>query len=234
MNDRFKLLLWKVTWDVFPTKVKLAERIGGCDLEDAVLICGLCGDYLGSLLHLLLVCPCSRAVWSESSWHLNCAAFGGGSDAEWVKVILHRHQAIGLPLEDQLFFQLYAVNAIDMVWAARNELEHGGRKWAVQDLVRRVRHLSGEHLGVWKKKLHPVQMVSWAPPLFNIIKINFDAAIRDSFAVVAAVTWDCEGQIKGAAIKCLDAVDPVEGEVEAAKLGVQLACDKGYSKVTPN
>lgn len=68
VHNRLKLLLWKVTWEILPTKEKVAERIGLCDMDDDQLKCGLCGENPETLLHLLLLCPYSRAIWSESRW----------------------------------------------------------------------------------------------------------------------------------------------------------------------
>ncbi|KAB1222926.1 hypothetical protein CJ030_MR2G019445 [Morella rubra] len=42
-----------------------------------------------------------------------------------VQIILHPHNLIGIPLEDQHLFQIFVVNGIDLVWAARNEVVHG-------------------------------------------------------------------------------------------------------------
>lgn len=78
MHDRFKLLLWKVTWEMLPTKVKVAERIGACDLGDDGIKCVLCGECPETLIDLLLLCPYSRAIWSEWIWQINSVAFGTG------------------------------------------------------------------------------------------------------------------------------------------------------------
>lgn len=149
MHDRFKLLLWKVTWEILPTKVKVAGRLGECDLEAEGIYLGLCGEGPETLQHLIFFCSYSRVVWSESPWQLNIVVYGMGALTEWVQAILHPHKVLGIPLEDQLYFQLYAVIAIDFLWMARNEVVHGGRKWAVQESVYRVRKLGSEHLEAW-------------------------------------------------------------------------------------
>lgn len=102
MHDRQKLLLWKVEWEVLPTKLKVAERLGEVDKEAENVQCVLCGASPESLVHLLLVCPYSRAVWSEPPWQINSMVFGEGTAADWVTIILHPHRKIGISLEDQL------------------------------------------------------------------------------------------------------------------------------------
>lgn len=65
----------------------------------------------------------------------------------------------------------------------------------------------------------------------HTIKVNTDVAIHDSYAVAVAITQDCNGQVKGASVKRLNVVDPVEGEVEAVKLGVKLTCNHDFANV---
>lgn len=66
VHDRLKLLLWKVVWEVMPTKVTVAARVGSNGRRDVDLLCALCGEHSETLHHLLLLCPFSCAVWSES------------------------------------------------------------------------------------------------------------------------------------------------------------------------
>lgn len=69
------------------------------------------------------------------------------------------------------------------------------------------------------------------PPPENFTKIIADVAIRDSYAVIAAVARNSAGQVIGAMVQKLDPVSPLEGEVETAKLGVKLACDQRFQQV---
>lgn len=71
----------------------------------------------------------------------------------------------------------------------------------------------------------------WAPPPANVIKVNFDVAIRDSFAVGAAIARNSDGQVLGAMVKRLEAMSPLEGEMEATLLGVQMASSHGFQTV---
>lgn len=75
VQDRFKLLLWKVAWEVIPTKTAVAALVGGTERGSADLSNALCGEQPETLQHLLLLCPFSRTVWSESPWQLDIIAF---------------------------------------------------------------------------------------------------------------------------------------------------------------
>lgn len=190
MHDRLKLLLWKVVWEVLPTKSIVAAQLGGSEMVDDELTCVLCGEHPESIQSLLLHCPFSRSIWSESPWQLNIRAFGDVSVAPWVQTILHPHQSIGIPLENHHLFQLFAANAIDMVWAARNQVVHGGKRCEALVLAHRVRRLSWEHRAAWQRKLQPVRQQVWSPPPANIVKVNEDTAIRERHSVIAVIIRD--------------------------------------------
>lgn len=90
LHEGFKLLLGKVAWDVLPTKCKVAERVGGGRISEE-LQCGLCGEELETLHHMLFFCPYSRCIWSESKCKLNITALGSGSARDWVTKIVYPH-----------------------------------------------------------------------------------------------------------------------------------------------
>ena len=65
----------------------------------------------------------------------------------------------------------------------------------------------------------------------NMVKVNVDTAIRDTFAVAAAVIHDAKGAIWGFKILKWDVVSPLIGEAEAAKLGVALVHQLGFRQI---
>ncbi|KAB1226792.1 hypothetical protein CJ030_MR1G021664 [Morella rubra] len=228
LHDQLKLLLWKVTWDGIPTKLKVADRIGGRGQLEGDLLCALCGEHLESLHQLLFICPYSRSVWSESPWQFNIALFGLGTVEEWVRIILHPHNSIGTPLEDQHLFQIFAVNAIDLVWGARNQVVHGGKESDPRELSRRVCNLSWEHRAACQKKLSLNKLQTWVTPPVDKTEVNVDVAIRQNFAVIAAIARDFYGKIQGVVTKQIKAARPLEGEAEATKLGLEPSVSSGF------
>lgn len=62
-------------------------------------------------------------------------------------------QSLGIPLEGPALVQLYASNAIDLIWAARNHVVHGGLKCDALVLAHRVKRVSMEHKAAWQNKL---------------------------------------------------------------------------------
>lgn len=61
--------------------------------------------------------------------------------------------------------------------------------------------------------------------------MNVDVAIREEFAVIAAVIRDYRGVVKGASFAKIDVVQPLEGEAAAAKLGVESAWQMGFRDI---
>lgn len=158
-------------------------------------------------------------------------AFRNDSVIGWVKKILHPHQQIGIPIEEQHLFQLFAVNAIDMTWSCRNRKEHDKQYCDALVLAARVRRLSWEHRRAWKDKLVPPAGRVWQPPPIDILKVNVDVAIHEEFAVVATIIRDFQGQVHGFNTERIGAVGPLIGEAKAAKFGVALAVQLGCSNI---
>ncbi|KAB1219644.1 hypothetical protein CJ030_MR3G011096 [Morella rubra] len=114
-------------------------------------------------------------------------AFGDGSVVNWVPKILHPHQLIGIPLEHQHLFQIFVANAMDLLWAAINQLVYKGKRCNVRELAHRVHRLSWEHKAAWQNQLQPNQLKAWKHPPANIIKVNVDVAIIESYAGIAVI-----------------------------------------------
>ncbi|KAB1225868.1 hypothetical protein CJ030_MR1G027861 [Morella rubra] len=59
---------------------------------------------------------------------------------------------------------------------------------------------------------------------------DYDQSLNDN-EIIAAIARDYEGHIISTKVHMLDSVTPLEGEVEAANLGVKLAHEHGFQKV---
>lgn len=73
VNERLKLGLWKLLWDVIPTKKKIAARVGRREIEE--VRCVLCGGEEETISHLLVGCWVSRIIWSKFPWAMDVRAF---------------------------------------------------------------------------------------------------------------------------------------------------------------
>lgn len=86
VHERLKTALWKLLWDVIPTKCSVAAGIG-VRAEDRGG-CVLCGVAEESTKHLLFECLVSRIVWSPSPWSLDIRQFAVNPISEWLKILI--------------------------------------------------------------------------------------------------------------------------------------------------
>lgn len=82
-----------------------------------------------------------------------------------------------------------------MLWHCRNQVVHKGTRCDASILAARVRRLSWEDWQAWRRKLHPAETKRWKPPPEKSVKVNIDVAIRENFAVLAALIRDHKGQL---------------------------------------
>lgn len=94
-----------------------------------------------------------------------------------------------------------------------------------------MRHLSWEHSVAWSQKLGFSSHKIWKLPPKDVVKMNVDVAIREHFAIATAILRDHQGAICGFKVAKIDVVIPLVGEAEAAKLGVDLAHQEGFSHI---
>jgi hypothetical protein len=103
ISPRHKNLLWKLAWDILPTKTTLAARIPSIDTT-----CQLCSAEEESALHIFTKCPITQSIWLTSPWpiYLNRLPFTSISD--WVKFILNPGTHLNLQLSEAQSFTLLA------------------------------------------------------------------------------------------------------------------------------
>jgi hypothetical protein len=77
---------------------------------------------------------------------------------------------------------------MDNIWLSRNKLLFEGIQLVPVSLLKRIKNSISHHMEAWYLR-HPI-FSHWTPPLIGSFKVNFDVAIRPSFAVVAAILRD--------------------------------------------
>lgn len=227
IHAQLRLLLWKLAWNLLPTRIRIASAIHLVVSVDH--LCPLCAESPESIQHLFLSCSVSCSIWSEALWQLVIRSFSELPFIHWIAIILDL-SSLGIPASDFHHFQLYAVNAIDVVWHYRNSITHGDSAVDLRILVERVRRISWLHVSAWKAaplKLSP----TWRPPTSDVIKINVDVAVKSSFSFAACVCWDHLNFILFAETWKLSMVDPTVGVAEALCLGMEVARRRHWSQV---
>ncbi|KAB1216079.1 Carbonic anhydrase, chloroplastic [Morella rubra] len=66
----------------------------------------------------------------------------------------------------------------------------------------------------------------------STVKVNVDAAIRENYAVIAAIICDSKGKVLEAKMQKIDVVDSLEGDAAVAKLGLELVRCQGFREIS--
>jgi hypothetical protein len=108
LNDRLRLFLWKIAWNILPTR----ERINSLfSVADRASHCPLCKSGEDSLQHLFFQCAFARIIWCHSPWPIDYAALIFGTLLDWIKVILSPGLTLHIPKDDHHKFQIFAAMA---------------------------------------------------------------------------------------------------------------------------
>lgn len=75
--------------------------------------------------------------------------------------------------------------AWDLIWWTRNQIVHKAAVLNLMALVNSIQRVTEEHMMVWKQQREQVLSICWTPPPLDTVKVNFDVAIRETFAVGA-------------------------------------------------
>jgi hypothetical protein len=92
LNDRLKLFLWKIAWDIVPSKSRLNSIF---PIPQADLVCPLCNVEEDSLSHLFFRCFFATISWRLSPWPLDSLKWSTLSLSNWIKGILTPFNSFG-------------------------------------------------------------------------------------------------------------------------------------------
>ncbi|XP_038687497.1 uncharacterized protein LOC119986877 [Tripterygium wilfordii] len=219
VHARFHLLLWKIIWDILPTRARLS---GILYIPEEQQLCPICNLERETLDHLMFGCLISLLVWSNSRWITNVPTLVHGGRADWVKVLMNPN-LIGISREDCQAFQLLALVTFDQTWRYRNDVLHGTLVRSINLVVAQIQHVHNQHCQAWRISRYVQNIIhpNWVPPPLNWIKVNFDTVMGHNFTASAAIARSLGGDIIFASVSCAVRVDPAVGEALALRLGVQ-------------
>ena len=84
LNDRLKLFLWKISWNILPTK----ERLSHLFSLSSDHLCSLCKVKIDSMHHLFSNYVFARVAWHHSFWPLDTTTFNFTSMVNWINIII--------------------------------------------------------------------------------------------------------------------------------------------------
>jgi hypothetical protein len=207
-----------VAWDILPSRAKIGRFVVSED--SSAWLCPFCKDPLETLTHIFLECDLARILWRYSPWPISFLAYSSKPISKWVIVVLSPVSSFGIPKYNVRKFQLFVALTLDLIWRFMNLLIHKGVQPSPIKAIHQISCSYKFHLEAWNVIALPAL---WLPPAVGWVKVNFEVAVKGSFAVAATVISDERGDIVGAATQKLHCTDALQGETHAALLAICLA-----------
>ena len=239
ISPRHKLLLWKIAWDILPTKTTLAARIPEIDTT-----CHLCNDQEESALHIFTQCPITLSIWLTSSWPIHPNRLPLSSISDWVSFVLNPGKFLNLQLQEAQSFTLLASVICDQIWFHRNKMLKSDQSSPslstsipsspTPPLAQEIHKTFIFHKQAWEFSSQYPNLPthkSWSPPPPGWHKINFDAAVRPNNIFLAAICRNHLGKITHAWINVEVHGDALWVEAKAGLFAVSSALDAGLDSI---
>jgi hypothetical protein len=202
LQARLKHLLWKVAWDILPSRAKIGRFVVSDDPE--AWSCPFCKGPLETLSHIFLECHLAKFLWRCSPCPFSILAFSTRPISDWVLAILSPMAALGIPKLEVRKFQHFAVLTLDFIWRARNQLVHEGIQPFSSKAIIQISLNLNHHISAWRDLTLPSL---WTPLIVGYFKPNFYVATRGSFVVVAVVIINDMGIVLVAATHKLSSIE---------------------------
>jgi hypothetical protein len=126
LQARLKHLLWKIAWDILPSRTNIGRFVSSVDLNSWV-----CPFYKGpqeTLSHLFLECDLDRLLWWNSPWPLITSSLAARPIADWIAAIVNPAVLLAIPRKEVQKFQIFPALTLDFIWLSRNKLIFEGLK----------------------------------------------------------------------------------------------------------
>ncbi|XP_059454885.1 uncharacterized protein LOC132185077 [Corylus avellana] len=168
LQARLKHLLWKVAWDILPSRAKISRFVVSDD--PAAWVCPFCKGPLETLSHLFLESNLPIALWSSSPWQISTSRFAIRPISVWISAILSPMASFGIPKPKVRKFQLFATLVMDFIWRARNLLIHDGLQPSSSQAIVQVSSSLNHRITAWRELDLPTL---WMPPVVGFVKRKF-------------------------------------------------------------
>ena len=106
LNDRLKLFLWKIAWDIIPTKSRLNHFL---NLSPSDLLCPFCKFEVDFVSHIFFRCFFSRVAWKTFFWPLDSLVWDNLSPSQWIEGILFPTLLLVFPWLSLTYFRFLLV-----------------------------------------------------------------------------------------------------------------------------
>ena len=179
-----KCSLWRICANLLPTKERLQRVFQVGDGQ-----CLLCTTEHESSFHLFVGCDIVQKLFFQSKWSLRVQKLGVVDVRDWISLIVGDGRLEGMVGERARDFTLFAVCAMDCIWAPRNKVRLSK---GVVDIDKLTRSISRE--ANLQKRLFDDSKVQtlveerpMQPPPTGTFKIKIDTTVKVGVMVVAWV-----------------------------------------------
>ncbi|KAL0010997.1 hypothetical protein SO802_006105 [Lithocarpus litseifolius] len=221
IHERLKMHLWRIAFNLLPTKDQLREFSPSSDT-----CCPLCNVEAESALHFFTQCHIARAIWFGSQWNLRIDKWQIHSPAHLIDLFIDPPSSLLLDEEQKAEFLLYGALTLDMIWKWRNKVLYEKSTPVEGQVIRSLQKLFLEH---WRPKVPVIssaltrRCARWCCPNQGMVKLNCDAAVGDLSSCIAIVARDWRGNLVFAISKKVNTNVPVQAEAFAILLAVHIA-----------
>ena len=118
IQDRLKMVLWRVASDILPTKEKLTRFFPAMDPK-----CPRCDASLESSLHLFVYCHSTRFLWAGNEWGCRANAMQFDCLGQFINFLLSPQVSFH-GSSDREGFLLFGTLVLEQLWFARNQAIH--------------------------------------------------------------------------------------------------------------
>ena len=145
IHERLKMHLWRIAFNLLPTKDKLNEFSSSSDTS-----CPLCNVESELALHLFTHCHIARAIWLGSHWNIRIDRWQVQSLSHLIELLIDPPPSLQLDKEQRNEFLLFGALSFDMIWIWRNKTINERSLLVEGQVNRSIQKLFLEH---WQPKV---------------------------------------------------------------------------------
>ena len=225
--------LWRIASNILPTKVVTSAFNSSADI-----MCSLCNTSPESITHLFWECSLARVLWYGCKWCIRTEFIQVTSAIQLIETLIIPPNCFNLEKVEVEQFIVIGAIIFDQLWKIRNAKIHEANDADAAIINQQIHSHFKEFWAGRKPKsktlpsfVHQPIKTTWAAPSLGTIQVNCDAAIGPNFSSIAVVAQDWRGNLVLALFKKAKTTIPLQAEVEAILLAIQLVGDSFWPLV---
>ncbi|KAL0437443.1 UNVERIFIED_CONTAM: putative mitochondrial protein [Sesamum radiatum] len=227
LHNRLKLLIWRILFDLLPTRGKLNQVFQIQNTE-----CPLCQFQVENSHHIFMCCPLSKKVWMLSKWQVRLFSLSHLQLREWFLIITDPKTNFFPDWSiQQEFITTWAVT-LELIWRARNDLIHGKGEPNPKEIAKAIQWKAADHCNArGARKAKEQTNCEWMPPPPGFVKINTDILLKDDKCFAALIIRNHQGALFFAESTENFCYNPSSAELRAIRMASEKLHLNNFEKV---